>query len=517
MTSILIISQLSGCAVSDFFSKTSKIARFPTNKVARAQTAQASENSTPAEVEVFDLSKDIPTLTFTKSAIAQSGEIAYVIPQTSGKVAKIGIKIGDEVKKNTLLITLGDSLATDIAEIQYQTTLKAMELAKDSQIFSDDSAQKTVEVAALGVKTAYESLQNAKKAKQHAEDIYKEQKQSAKYGKETAVDAKDFANSALEKLDKSISSLKEQIANLKDTLSKLDPSDTNYDKLSETLEKLNTALQTAEGQRDTIVFNRETAARGIDQAKTGLDLLDKSFNLQEDQLNFTTTVATNQYEMALHQFELALNGTSIQKIGIDTQILQLNSASQLAKLSKDQRYIKSPISGYVTDIQAEENNFVAPGQPVVKIENPETLLLKTSVNPEESIFLTINQTVEIISGARTISGEITSISPAINNVSQKIEIEITAKNTVKIIPGSLVKIRIPIKTKQIFIPLNSLYNNSQGQFVKIVEDGKIKHIPVTIGEIVGEFMEIKSGLQGNEKIITTPNATFEENESVTIK
>jgi len=80
-----------------------------------------------------------------------------------------------------------------------------------------------------------------------------------------------------------------------------------------------------------------------------------------------------------------------------------------------------------------------------------------------------------------------------------------------------VKIEIPVKTSHIFVPLNSLYNNSEGKFLKLFEDNKVKFTNVTVGEIVGEYIEIKTGLQGTEKVIITPNTLFEENAVVTVK
>ncbi|MFA6917211.1 MAG: efflux RND transporter periplasmic adaptor subunit [Candidatus Gracilibacteria bacterium] len=509
---VLTMTQLSGCAVTDFFSKPEKIARF-SDKIARAQTLDIAPKQ---EIEVFDLSKDTPTLTFTKSTVAQSQETAYVIPQTSGKVTGIKVKVGDKVKKGTLLFTLGDSLATDIGEIQYQTALKTLDLTRDSGVLTNDSAKQTVQVAALGVKTSYEALQNAKKAKEHANDIYEEQKQGARYGRDSAVDAKAFTASSLDKLEQGIQALEEQISTLSDTLSTLSPSDPNYDKLSENLGKLQEALAAAEGQKATLEFNKENAARGIDQAENGMDLLEESFKLQQDQLTFAIVAATNQYDMALKQFTLSLNGTSMQRLGIDSQILQMDSAVQMAKLSSDQKNIKSPISGFVTDISATENNLVAPGMPIAKIENPEKLSLKTSLNSDEAPFVTTGEKVKIRYGSTEIPGTVTAVSPSFSDTSKKINIEVEAENPNNIIiPGALVKIIFSTKpTNRIFIPLNSLRNNDTQQFVTVIKNKKVSFKNVEIGDIIGDYIEILGGLKGNETILKTADNYINEGDQL---
>jgi multidrug efflux pump subunit AcrA (membrane-fusion protein) len=306
---LAILISSSGCAFTQ-----KKIARFLPEKVARAQSLDSSSG----QIETFNLSLDKPEIVFTKSAIASSKETAYVVPQTSGKVSAIKVKIGDKVKKGATLITLGDSLAVDIAAIQYQSALNALNSAKDSQVFTSGSSEQTVQIAALGLKTAYESLQNLEKSKKNAEHIYEEQKRAAKLGESSAKAAKNFASDGLAKLDQAITALKAKIATLEDTLSKMDSSDPDYDTLTTALEKLTTALATAEAQRDTTAYGKESAARGIDQAENGLDLLEESFQTQMDQMDFAIAASTNQYEMAQNQFQLAFNGSNLQKIGTDT-------------------------------------------------------------------------------------------------------------------------------------------------------------------------------------------------------
>ena len=219
LLSIAVTAQLSGCAITDFLNKSEKIARFA-SKIARAQSI------TPAQkVEILDLKTSNSSITFNKSTTAEADQKASISPQTSGKVVKINVKIGDKVSKGTTLITLGDSLPTDISDIQYQTALEALWLTQDSKIFSDESSKQSMQMAALGVKTAYEALQNAKTSKENAEEIYEEQKQAAKLGKTSAKDAKEFAENSLNKLDNAISAMEEQKETLETTLSTIEPTD----------------------------------------------------------------------------------------------------------------------------------------------------------------------------------------------------------------------------------------------------------------------------------------------------
>lgn len=508
---ICLCVTLTGCSLTE----AKKIARF-SPKVARAATI-----STPSEqsIEVFDLSKDSPQISFTKSAIAHSKDIAYVVPQTTGKVTNVRVKLGDKVRQGTTLITLGDSLPTDISEIQYQTALKALDLAQVSELFTDDSAKKTIQTSAIGVKLAYESYENAQRTLDNAEKIYDEQRDSAEIGKSTATDGLNFSSKSLAKLDNAITQLRQKKDVLESELASMDSSNSNYTTISESLAKVEEAIATAEAQKDTVDFSKKTASRGIEQADNGLDLLERSFKAQKDQMEFAIEAAKKQYDMAVKQFGLAANGANLQKLGVQTQVLQLDSASQIAALSNEQKNIKSPITGYVTEIQAQANNFVATGQPVAKVENPAKLTIKTSVNSDEATLLAIGQTVKIQFNSKEIEGTITAISPSLSDTARKINVEIAADNkNESIIAGSLVKVIFSsTQDSRIFIPLNSLRNSDNDQFVTVIQNNKAHLQNVEIGEIVGDYVEIISGLNGNEIILKTADSFLNEGDSVNIQ
>ncbi|MFA7685310.1 MAG: efflux RND transporter periplasmic adaptor subunit [Candidatus Gracilibacteria bacterium] len=514
---ILTLTILSGCAITDIFSKPKKIARFVTDqKIARAATIDESNLKT---VEVFNLSKETPTLFFTKSAIAESKEIAYIVPQTSGKVVKINTEVGDKVNKGTLLITLGNSLATDVADIQYQSAIKALGIATNSETITNNTTRKSVQTAALGAKMAYESYQTAIKSQNNAENIYDEQYDNAKDGKNDIKDGKQAAEDGIEKLESTISELENQKAILTDTLSKLDPLDTSREEISKSLEEIEAILIKAKEQKVTLETALEAADNGLDQAKNGLDLLEVSFEAQQDQLEFAVFAAELQYEIAINQFEIAANAAELQNLGVQTQILQLDSAVKIAELSNEQKYIKSPIKGYVTDIQATENNLIAPGQMVAKVEDPSTLSLKVNLNDEEAQFVTQGQKLTIQYGSKSIEGKVISISPSFSDTGKKISVKIEAENKNLIVtPGALVKVEFSSKTQnRIFIPLNSLRNNDTQQFVTVIKNNKATLQNIKIGEIVGDYVEVLAGLNGTETILKTADNFLNEGDSVTIQ
>gem|GEM_PF-1285823 len=519
-----IITSLSGCVITDsvnkLLGKSTKISRIPASEGKIKRPIPVAEAQSPAkEVEVFILGKDAVDIGFVKSGTASSTLVSYITPAVTARIVDINAKMGQKVKKGDLLLTLGDFITTEIADKQYETAQKGLELLKTSQFITDYSSVRNIEIATNGVKLAYESYQNAIETKQNAKNLYDEQADSADIADDMAEDMYSHAKSGYSKLQSSIGTLEDKISILENTLETLPTDDPERASIEEALSSLETALETAEGQVDTVKLAMKQAEYGVDQAENGEDLLDAGYESQMTQLDFAIFAAKTSYENAIKQFEVAVNGMDLQKIGLQGQILQAELGVTSAALNSNQKYITSPIEGTVTSVfsTTKEGSLASPGQILMKIENPEKLSIHTSVNFEESSLIAQGDSVEItgIGIKNPVKGEIISVSPSANDTSKKIDIEIEFTNNKEVIPGSLVKVQFSPKTDKVFIPLNSIYTENLNEYVKIVDsENKVVAKEITLGDIIGEFVEV-SGLKGNEKIIKSPSASIQEGDKVT--
>lgn len=516
------MTSLSGCALTDqinkILGKSTKISRIPVNGKIKRPIETANAQSIAKEVEIFELGRDHADISFTKSGTASSSTLTYITPAITGRIVDIKAIVGQKVKKGDLLLTLGDFITTEIADNQYSTAEKGLELLKTSQFITDNSSIKSIEVATNGVKLSYEAYQSAIKGKQNAENLYNEQLDSAELAHDLAKDSYNHAKSGYSKLQNSIGKLEEKITALENTISKLPEGDSKKTDLEAAKGKLEEALATAEGQVDTVQFAITAADSGRDQTENAEDILDAGHDAQMDQLDFAILGAKTAYENAAKQFEIAVSGLDLQKIGLKGQILQAEMGLESAKLNSNQKYITSPIEGVVTSISTtvKKGNLAAPGQVLMKVENSKKLSIKTSVNLEEVELITKGDKVKISSNSikNPVEGEIISISPSANDTSKKIDIEIEFTNDKNIIPGSLVKIVFSPKSTKKFVPLNSIYTENLNEYIKIIdEDNKVVAKEITLGNIIGEYVEV-TGLKDDEKIIKSPSASIQEGDIV---
>ena len=87
-----------------------------------------------------------------------------------------------------------------------------------------------------------------------------------------------------------------------------------------------------------------------------------------------------------------------------------------------------------------------------------------------------------------------------------------------LLPGMYVQAKFSVVRDRppLIIPSPALIVNAQGTQVAVVKDDKIAFQKVQIGEDYGNTLEIVGGLEGNEKIISTPGEKIVEGAMVKI-
>jgi len=474
-----------------------------------------SRKQVSKEVEVFVAGVEIPNLYLEKSAGSNSESIVKVSAQISGKVTNVNVKVGEIVQKGAVLATLGDSLNTDLVDLQYQTAKSSEQLSEASKTVTQYAGEQSIDSAQLAVNAAYLGYENALKSKEDLIAVFETQYNNSKIEVENA--------------EISLESAKESLENLEDTLSEreYDQDDLRDQIRSASSEEL-PALEAAETQLENTIDGLESQVRSAKlavelarnratQAQIGVDQLSANYRSQFSQLNAAIENSINQYHSAINQLEAAQAAAQLQKIGSESQLVQNKSALESAQISRDQKTIKAPIAGKITAVNIEAENLVSPGQVLIQIENDEVLIISTSVNSSEARLIRYGDKALITNNAQTFEGAVTSISPTLNPVSKKVDVEIEVPKVRALPTGEFFQVSIPVRVQNtFFIPLNSIFLEEGIKTVRVVENNEVKFRAINVGEVIGDFAEVTAGLKPGEKVVTTVEKFLNEGEKVTI-
>jgi membrane fusion protein (multidrug efflux system) len=211
------------------------------------------------------------------------------------------------------------------------------------------------------------------------------------------------------------------------------------------------------------------------------------------------------------EVQLLQNKTNVQ--ALENQLKAIQANVRTAQEQANQGNVYSDVTGTVDEVTAHVGETFS-GNPqaggYIKIVNKADLKI-TLIVPENYATKVSKGTdvlIEIPDINKSFSGKISFISQAIGTINRGFTAEVKVPAGMALRPNqiALVKILDYSAPNAIAIPVNTLETDENGKFVLVaVKEGErmvAKKKKVTIGELYGDNIEIKDGLQEGDQLIT---------------
>lgn len=199
-----------------------------------------------------------------------------------------------------------------------------------------------------------------------------------------------------------------------------------------------------------------------------------------------------------------------------TQVANANAAvstaetqvAQARKLVSDNTVL-APISGYVSERNADPGEYISPNQPNAKLATiVRTAVLRLRIDiPEQSISkVAVGQSVSAQVAAypdRKFAGTIVRKLPSLNAQSRTLTVEAEIDNPGGLLkPGQFATVRITQSkpAPAVMIPASAVKADGETNVVFVIKDGIANERPVQVGLLEGDLIEIKQGVQENEVV-----------------
>ncbi len=320
------------------------------------------------------------------------------------------------------------------------------------------------------------------------------------------------------------------------------------------------AVESAENAKNNITgaqFNQqlssmEASIKSLESqlvtAKEGLTISENTYNntktLYEagavsksefDQVEFSYKQAKSNVEAIESQLEQTKNTYESTKnnvvaesqrsadIGIaQAQVSASTADLAVANASKNLKDVTptSPISGVVSLKNVKNDQMVSTGSVAYQISNIDKVV--ATINVTENIINLLSNgqevNVSINSVDKTVKGIITEINP-IANQSSTYPVKITIDNSDNLIkPGMFCSVEIVSESSNdtFVLPREAVLRNMDEHYVYVVNDGVSIMKKVEVGIDTGKDIEIISGLQSGDKVITEGQTYVSDNETVNV-
>jgi len=207
------------------------------------------------------------------------------------------------------------------------------------------------------------------------------------------------------------------------------------------------------------------------------------------------------------------------KAKVDSAVANLKVAEEEVKYARTQlgyTILKSSIDGTIAVKAAEVNENVGAGQPVY-ILNSDKDLEAVSFVPENVIGqIQKGKTVKVLVEAlkKTYEGEVVEVATSSAQYGSTFPVKVSIKNAEKELRSGMSVVvnfndKIVKERTKIFIPLHVVIEENNEKFVYVMEKsnegenvGVVKKAAITVGDITNRGIEVLSGLNAGDKVIT---------------
>ncbi len=170
--------------------------------------------------------------------------------------------------------------------------------------------------------------------------------------------------------------------------------------------------------------------------------------------------------------------------------------------------ITAPFSGVITKKIANSGDLATPGTPLLRLENPAQLQVVAAIPESISLRIRLDDrlSIQIPADNSTHEGIVAEISPVISPRSRTAEIKINFSDTPSLRTGMFARIGLPgTETTTLMIPQQAVVPFGQLEKVFVVQQKKAQLRLVRTGMRTRGMVEILSGLQAGEQVVTDNN------------
>lgn len=233
---------------------------------------------------------------------------------------------------------------------------------------------------------------------------------------------------------------------------------------------------------------------------------------QISQLKVQLDLAETLYNRRKNLWEKQI-GTEVELLQAKNNVDNLKKQLVLLEEQANMTNVYAEISGVADMVNIKVGEYFTPQSANmlgIRIVNTDRLKIVTQV-PENYLHrVNVGANLEIVLPdlGKTVKSKVSVKGSSIDPSSRSFYIEAKLPASPDFRPNqiAIVKIQDYMVSDAISIPVNTLQNDERGKYVMVAvkENGRLvaKKRPVEVGELYGSQLEVKSGLQANEALIT---------------
>lgn len=356
------------------------------------------------------------------------------------------------------------------------SAVEGKEVARGAQIVSQETGYGTGNAAWVGVQIAQKNLEMA-------QNSYKNTQESVSKARQIADENRTNTEELRKISEKSIGDTQNLLNTTNEVIKKIEA-----DIAANTDPNIIQGLRQQLVQYQSIVAGNNSSLRNL-QYSTDTS---KSPNKLADYSKDSVYIATQM------QLDAA-------RISAEISELSLKSSRIMASLNT----VRAPFAGSIERVFVTKGQYVTPGTPVAKLSGKTQLSLVIPVSGFAASQVPDTGLITMEVGSKTLQVPVTHV-PNTPTSGQLYEVLATIPDTYKeeVYEGQSVTVTLPTIAKRTGedmnshrVPLESVFVTNIERYVFIYQDGKAVRKTVETGDVIGDQIEIKSGINSGDQLI----------------
>jgi len=207
------------------------------------------------------------------------------------------------------------------------------------------------------------------------------------------------------------------------------------------------------------------------------------------------SIATRQ------RYDQALSALRVAEAEVDRIRQSLAEAETALSFTE----IRAPAAGRVIDRLAEPGDIASPGQPLLRLYDPEALRVEAPVRESLAVRLKVGETLRIKIPAldETVEGRIDEIVPFSEPGARTLLVKVGMPVDARFLAGMFARVAIPAGDRaRMLVPATAVTRIGQLEFVTIAGEAGAARRMVTTGERMSDGrIEVLSGLRAGERVL----------------
>ncbi|MDE3165458.1 MAG: efflux RND transporter periplasmic adaptor subunit [Acidobacteriota bacterium] len=285
---------------------------------------------------------------------------------------------------------------------------------------------------------------------------------------------------------------------------------------------LESAVQRAEAARAEVQSAIPEADNGMAAAKAALDLAQTTHNRIQD-LASKKSVSTQELDESsarLKGAQASYEMARARRAQLDSKVAQVEQEIRSAHIMRDYARISAPFAGVVTARSVEPGSLAVPGAPLLTIEREGDYRLEASVDESRLPLAKAGQAVEVSLDSldRRFPARVSEVVPTVDAASRTYIAKIDLPAAAGVRSGMFGRAIFAAGSRKVTaIPAAALVERGQLQTVFVIDNGVAHTRLVTTGRRSGDSIEVLSGLNEGENIVTPVPATLADGARVEVR